>query len=59
LAVLRARALRLPTGPERLAAKQELALESQAAEAVTAGIRNPSIRLVAAGACILWPEDNF
>lgn len=59
LAVLRARALRLPTGPERLAAKQELALEDAAAEAVAAGIRNPSIRLVASGACILWPEDKF
>lgn len=59
LAVLKARALRLPTGPERLAAKQELGLENETAEAVAAGIRNPSIRLVAAGACILWPEDNF
>ena len=59
LAILEARALRLPSGPERLAAREEHRLERDAAQALTAGIRSPSIRLVACGACVLWPEENF
>ena len=58
-AILEARALRLPSGPERRAAREELRLERDAAQALTAGIRNPWIRLVACGACVLWPEENF
>jgi ATP-dependent helicase HepA len=59
LAILEARALCLPSGQERLAAQEELRLERDAAQALTAGIRGPSIRLVACGACVLWPEENF
>ena len=59
LAILEARALRLPSGPERRAAQEELRLERDAAQALTAGIRSPSIHLVACGACVLWPEENF
>ena len=59
LAILEARTLRLPSGPERQAAQEELRLERSAAEALTAGIRSPSIRLVACGACVLWAEENF
>jgi superfamily II DNA or RNA helicase len=59
LAILEARALRLPSGPERRAAREELRLERDAAQALIAGIRSPSIHLVACGACVLWPEENF
>jgi hypothetical protein len=59
LAVLEARALRLPSGAERRAAQEELRLERDVALALIAGIRNPSTRLVACGACVLWPEENF
>jgi len=59
LAILEARALCLPGGQERLAAQEELRLERDAAQALIAGIRGPSIRLVACGACVLWPEENF
>ncbi len=59
LAILEARALRLPSGHERTAAHEELSIERAAAEALSRGIENPSIRMVASGACVLWPEDNF
>jgi ATP-dependent helicase HepA len=59
LAILEARALRLPSGPERRAAQEERRLEREAAEALIAGIQTPSMRLVACGACVLWPEENF
>jgi hypothetical protein len=59
LAVLEARALRLPTQAERRAAEVELEFERSAAEALIQGIREPSIRMVACGACVLWPEADF
>lgn len=58
-AILAARSKKLPSGPEREAAREELHTEHDAAEALIAGISNPSIRLVACAACVLWPEDNF
>ncbi len=59
MAILEARALRLPSGAERKAAYEELSIERTAAGALACGIENPSIRMVASGACVLWPEDNF
>ncbi|WP_312856159.1 protein DpdE [Nocardioides pelophilus] len=59
LAILEARARRLPSGSERRAAQEELRLERDAAQAIAAGIRNPSMRLVACGACVSWPEEKF
>lgn len=59
LAILQARARRLPSGSERRAAEEELRLERDVAQALAAGIREPSMRLVACGACVLWPEDKF
>ena len=59
LAILEARARRLPSGSERRAAQEELRLERDAAQAIVAGIRTPSMRLVACGACVSWPEDRF
>jgi ATP-dependent helicase HepA len=59
LAILEARALRFPSGTERKAAHEELSVERRAAGALARGIQNPSIRMVASGACVLWPEDNF
>jgi hypothetical protein len=59
IAILEARALRLPTGPERESAVGELRLERAAAQALSAGIQNPLIRMVACGACVLCPEEYF
>jgi len=59
IAVLEARSVRLPSGPERASARAELESERAAAEALARGIASPSIRLVACGACVVWPEDNF
>lgn len=59
IAILEARALRLPSGAERRAANLELELERRTAQALADGIRNPSMRMVACGACVLWPEENF
>jgi ATP-dependent helicase HepA len=58
-AILEARALRLPTGPERQSAEEELRLERAAAQALTAGIKNPVISMVACGACVLCPAEYF
>ena len=59
LAILEARARRLATRPERQSAEEELRLERDAAQALTAGIQNPVIRMVACGACVLCPEEYF
>ena len=59
LAILEARALRLPTMAERKAAESELGRERIASEALIRGIHEPSIRMVACGACVLWPEEDF
>ena len=59
LAILEARARRLPSGTERKAAHQELRLEREAARALAEGIEKPAVRMVACGACVLWPEENF
>ncbi|WP_324288896.1 protein DpdE [Gordonia bronchialis] len=59
IAILEARSVRLSSGPEREAARIELEAERIAAEALLRGITTPSIRLVACGACVLWPEDKF
>lgn len=59
IAILEARALRLPSGPERKSADQELRLERAAIQALRAGIQDPVIRMVACGACVLCPEDYF
>lgn len=59
IGILEARSLRLPTGPERDSAQQDLQIERRIAEALRAGIHNPSIRMVACGACVLCPEDYF
>ena len=57
--ILRARSLRLPTERERAAAKIEFDFEKQAGEALIAGIERPSVRMVACGICVLWPQGNF
>lgn len=59
IGILEARSLRLPTGPERDSAHQDLQIERRTAEALRTGIHNPSIRMVACGACVLCPEDYF
>lgn len=59
MAILEARSIRLPSGHEREAARIELESERMAAESLARGITDPSIRLVACGACVLWPEDSF
>lgn len=59
LAILEARAVRLPSGAERKASQEELDLERMAAQALARGIEDPSIRMVASGACVLWPEESF
>ncbi|MCW0190512.1 MAG: protein DpdE [Rhodococcus sp.] len=56
-AILEARALRLPTGQERAASRQELKLEQEVGKALLAGILVPSIRMVACGVFVLWPEE--
>lgn len=57
--ILQARALRLPTEQERTAADFELELEEAMGDALLAGIERPSVRMVACGVCVLWPEENF
>ncbi|UCZ61887.1 protein DpdE [Mycolicibacterium phocaicum] len=59
IAILEARSLRLPIGSERDSAELELQRERATADAVRAGIQNPSIRMVACGACVLCPEEYF
>ena len=59
LAILEARTHKLPTEAERMAADRELECERSAAEALKLGIREPMIRMVACGACVLWPEADF
>ena len=59
VAILKARSLRLPTDQEREAAREDLELERARGEALLAGIRAPSVRMVASGACVLWPEGHF
>lgn len=59
LAILEARVRRLPAGPERQSAEEELRLERAASEALLSGIRHPRIRMVACGACVLCPEEYF
>lgn len=59
IAILEARSVRLPRAPERKSARIELESERAAAESLTRGITDPSIRLVACGACVLWPEERF
>ena len=59
ISILEARSIRLPSGPERESARLELESERVAAESLVRGITNPSIRLVACGACVLWPEEDF
>ncbi len=58
LAILNARALR-SAGTQSQAIQEELDFEHQVAEAALAGIRKPVIRMVACGACVLWPEERF
>lgn len=57
--ILRARSLRLPSEREREAARIEFEFERRAAEALMAGIAAPSVRMVACGICVLWPEETF
>lgn len=59
IAILEARAMRLPSGSERESARIELESERVAAESLVRGITDPYIRLVACGACVVWPEDDF
>lgn len=59
IAVLKARAARLPSGAERESARLELRAETIAAQALAKGIESPSIRLVSCGAQVIWPEENF
>jgi hypothetical protein len=59
LAILEARALRLSVGSEWNAVRNELDFERQTAGSLLAGIRAPSIRMVACGACVLWPGERF
>jgi ATP-dependent helicase HepA len=57
--ILWARSLRLPTERTREAATIEFEFEQAVAEALIAGIQQPSVRMVASGVCVLWPEGNF
>ena len=59
LAILDARALRLSEGTEWQNVQNELEIEGKTADALIRGIRTPSIRLVACGACVLWPQERF
>ena len=59
LAILEARALRLPSEAERTSARLEFGIERDTAEALLRGIATPTIRMVTCGACVLWPEENF
>ena len=59
LAILDARAMRLSGGSEWQAVQKELEVERQTAEALLAGIREPAVRMVACGACVLWPKELF
>ncbi|WP_342660843.1 RNA polymerase-associated protein RapA [Rhodococcus ruber] len=56
IATLEARALRLATRTEREAARKELELERAMGQALLAGIGTPSVRMVACGVVVLWPE---
>lgn len=58
-AVLRSRALRLSSGEERDEARMELQSEVMVGEALARGIEFPKIRLIACGACVLWPEEDL
>ncbi|WP_281245747.1 protein DpdE [Amycolatopsis marina] len=57
LAVLRARAQRLPTEAEKTSAQAELAREEGLGNALLKGIEQPSVSVVACGAVVLWPES--
>lgn len=57
LAVLRARAQRLPTEAEMTSARAELAREKELGHALLKGIEQPDVSVVACGAVVLWPES--
>lgn len=59
VAILEARSRRLPSEQERIAATQDLDEERATGAALLAGIREPRLRIVASGACILWPKEDF
>ncbi len=59
LSILEARKLRTSDTLERTSMQKELDRERQLATELLKGIRKPAIRLVACGACLLWPEERF
>jgi len=59
LSILEARKLRSSDQLEQRSIQDELDLEKELATALVNGIREPAIRLVACGVCLLWPEERF
>lgn len=55
LAILQARAQRLPTEAELVSARAELAREEELGHALLKGVEQPSVSVVACGAVVLWP----
>lgn len=59
LAILETRALRLTASSEHESAEAELRSERIVAHALVSGVENPKVRMVACGACVLCPEEQF
>ena len=57
--VLAARSRRLPSAAERESSVEELALEERLGKRLIAGLDSPSLRMIACGAILLWPKDEF
>jgi ATP-dependent helicase HepA len=57
LAVLDARAQRLPTHAEMASARAELKREEELGRALVKGVERPSVSVVACGAVVLWPAS--
>ncbi|PRX98014.1 hypothetical protein CLV72_105367 [Allonocardiopsis opalescens] len=56
VAVIRARARRLPTDSERRAAQLELEREEALGAALVDGVANPAVSTIACGVVVLWPR---
>ncbi|GAA5133969.1 protein DpdE [Pseudonocardia adelaidensis] len=56
LAVLRARAERLPSAAERRSARQEAVQEETVGLALVKGVEHPAVSVIACGVVVLWPS---
>ncbi|MEV6621419.1 protein DpdE [Amycolatopsis sp. NPDC051106] len=56
LAVLRARARRLPTNAERASAARDVQQEIELGNAVVKGATKPAVSVIACGGVVLWPK---